>query len=186
MDLHRAPKRADDRDSPEPIAARRGTKACKEKSLLRGSGGQLKYAVCTPRPLGRGPARVRFRWRTGIDRSALSFVTTSRWPLGLPAGHAGYRFDVVRRLDGAGDRRVAAQPGRAADSPRARSGAGRRSQVHRRIEGRRPGRPPCQPSVRHLLPLVTRTGVRGARPALAGRLRLVRPRRADPGRSPGR
>ncbi len=37
--------------------------------------------------------------------------------MGLSAGDGGHGFDDVRRPDGAGDRRVAAQPGRAADGP---------------------------------------------------------------------
>ena len=63
----------------------------------------------------------------GIDRWPLPLVAASRWPLGLSGGHGRHRFDVVRGLDGAGDRRLAAEPGRAADGPGARGGPGRRS-----------------------------------------------------------
>ena len=51
-----------------------------------------------------------------IDRP-LPVVAAPRWSLGLSAGHARVGGDVVRGPDGAGDRRVAAEPGRAADGP---------------------------------------------------------------------
>ena len=63
---------------------------------------------------------------------------------------------------------------------------GRRSRVHRGIEGRRPRCPPCQSPFRHLLPVVARAGLRGAGPAVARWIRLVRPWRSHPDRAPSK
>ena len=106
-------------------------------------------------------------WNRSIS---ILLVADQRWPLGLPAGDGGNGFDDVCRLDGAGDRRLAARAGRAANGPGSRSCPGRRPPIHRGLEGRRPGCPSRQRSIRHLLPLVARAGLRGSWIAFAGRL----------------
>ena len=71
----------------------------------------------------------------------------------------------MRRADGPGDRRVAAQPGRAADRAGAGRGTGRRPCVSGGITRGRPGRPPGRESFGYLLSLVARARLRRTRPA---------------------
>ncbi len=76
-------------DTPSRSRRGEGRKAVAKEPFLRGAGGQLQYAIRTPRPLGRGPARTRFGSAAGIDRPPFPLVAAERWPLGLPRGNAG-------------------------------------------------------------------------------------------------
>ena len=90
-----------------------------------------------------------------------------RW--GYRVGMGGTEAMSCAGLDGAGDRGRQARPRRAADGAGSRCGAGRRPRVPVGVARRRPGRPPGWKSIGHLLSLVARTRVRGARASLARR-----------------
>ena len=156
------------REGARPDRARRSAQGGAECRVLRRARATIPIPSSRSWACGRpaGTASTRISHWNRSTAIPLVAAPDGRWGYGRDAGLRG---DVVRGIDGAGDRGGAAEPGRTADGPSAGRAlaADRRFKRHSVRSARMLAR---GDSVRHLLPLVARTGLRRAGLALARRI----------------